>query len=115
MWNKRTGPGPGNSWGMGAGGSGIGGAHQRPLSRGVGTVAELFLPCLKREQKWREGSHWRKRYEVPRTAYERLCAPGILHCKERRQLRERYENLGPFELKDQLEQKLKGILKLKSI
>src|SRR5688572_16441224 len=39
----------------------------------------FFLPCLKLEQKWREGSHWRKRYEVPRTAYERLCAPGILH------------------------------------
>ena len=73
----------------------------------------FFLPCLKLEQKWREGSHWRKRYELPRTAYARLCAPGILRPKERRKLRERYESLDPFELKDQLEQKLKGILKLK--
>ena len=73
----------------------------------------FFLPCLKLEQKWREGSHWRKRYEAPRTAYDRLCAPGILRPKERRRLRERYESLDPFELKDQLEQKLKGILKLK--
>jgi hypothetical protein len=73
----------------------------------------FFLPCLKLEQKWREGSHWRKRYERPRTAYERLCAPGMLRPKQRRQLRERYESLDPFELKDQLEQNLRQILKLK--
>lgn len=74
----------------------------------------FFLPCLKLEQKWREGSHWRKLYERPRTAYERLCAPGMLRPKQRRQLRERYESLDPFKLKDQLEQKLKQILKLKA-
>src|ERR1700733_7427063 len=70
----------------------------------------FFLPCLKLERKWREGSHWHKRYEPPRTAYERLCAPGILPLKERRQLRERYESLDPFDLKEELEEKLKQIL-----
>jgi len=53
----------------------------------------FFLPCLKLERKWREGSHWRKRYERPRTAYERLCAPGMLSLKQRRGLRERYNSL----------------------
>lgn len=87
----------------------------------VGPISELnrtvwapwqnfFLPCLKLERKWREGSHWRKRYQPPRTAFERLCAPGILSLKERRQLRERYATLTPFDLKDQLEEKLKHIL-----
>ncbi len=48
-----------------------------------------FLPCLKLEKKWREGSHWRKRYEPPKTAYHRLCAPvGMLSLKARA---ERYE------------------------
>jgi hypothetical protein len=70
----------------------------------------FFLPCLKLAQKWREGSHWRKRYELPRTAYDRLCAPGILPLKERRQLRERYASLDPFDLKDQVEKRLKQIL-----
>jgi hypothetical protein len=70
----------------------------------------FFLPCLKLEQKWREGSHWRKRYEPPRTAYQRLCAPGMLTAKQTRPLRERYESLDPFELKDELEKKLKRIL-----
>ncbi len=70
----------------------------------------FFLPCLKLVQKWREGSHWRKRYELPRTAYDRLCAPGILPLKERRQLRERYASLDPFDLKDQVEKRLRQIL-----
>lgn len=70
----------------------------------------FFLPCLKLKQKWREGSHWRRRHEPPRTAYERLCAPGLLPLKQRRQLRERYASLNPFDLKDELEAKLKRIL-----
>jgi hypothetical protein len=70
----------------------------------------FFLPCLKLEQKWREGSHWRRCYEIPKTAYDRLCAPGMLALKPRRQLRERYASLDPFALKDELEKKLKQIL-----
>ena len=70
----------------------------------------FFLPCLKLEQKWREGRHWRKRDEPPRTAYQRLCAPGMLTAQQSRPLRERYESLDPFALKDELEKKLKRIL-----
>ena len=73
----------------------------------------FFLPCFKLQAKWRQGSHWRKRYELPRTAYHRLCGPGILALKERRQLRDHYESLDPFALKDELETKLKRILKVK--
>jgi hypothetical protein len=74
----------------------------------------FFLPCFKLQSKWREGSHWRKRYEVPQTAYHRLCAPGMLALKARRALRDRYESLDPFTLKEELEAKLKQILKPKS-
>jgi hypothetical protein len=73
----------------------------------------FFLPCFKLKAKWREGSHWRKQYELPRTAYHRLCAPGMLTLKARGQLRDRYESLDPFALKDELEKKLKQILKPK--
>ena len=79
----------------------------------MGPLAELFLPCLKLAQKWRQGSQWHKRYEPPRTAYERLCAPGMLGLKARRQLRDRYQSLDPFALKDELEIRLKQILKPK--
>jgi hypothetical protein len=75
-----------------------------------GPLHNFFLPCLKLQEKWREGSHWRKRYEPPRTAYDRLCRPGILDLKQRRQLHERYDSLDPFLLKDDLEKQLKQIL-----
>ena len=72
----------------------------------------FFLPCLKLESKWREGSHWRKRYEPPQTAYQRLCVPGMLSRQERRHLKERHASLDPFALKDELERRLKQILRL---
>ncbi len=82
MWSKRTGPGRANSWAMA-------GLEDPELVAPISALyrevwapwQNFFLPCLKLEQKWREGSHWRKRYEPPRTAYERLCAPGMLTLK----------------------------------
>jgi hypothetical protein len=43
-------------------------------------------------------------------ACERLCAPGVLPLRKRRQLRERYQSLDPFARKDASEKKLKLIL-----
>ena len=80
-----------------------------------GPLHNFFLPCLKLKRKWREGSHWRKRYELPRTAYDRLCRPGVLGLKQRRELRERYDTLDPFLLKDELERQLKQILHPKAV
>jgi hypothetical protein len=75
-----------------------------------GPLQNFFLPCLKLKRKWREGSHWRKRYELPRTAYQRLCEHGMVARKQRDQLRDRYQSLDPFVLKDQLETRLKHVL-----
>jgi hypothetical protein len=80
-----------------------------------GPLHNFFLPCLKLKRKWREGSHWRKRYELPRTAYDRLCRPGVLGLKQRRKLRECYDTLDPFLLKDELEKQLKQILHPKAV
>ena len=75
-----------------------------------GPLQNFFLPCLKLERKWREGSHWRKRYHKPETAYQRLCQVGILAAKQRRQLRDLYMTLDPFVLKDEVEKILKKLL-----
>jgi len=80
-----------------------------------GPLQNFFLPCLKLKEKWREKSHWRKRYEPPQTAYDRLRAKGNLARKERNRLRERYEALDPFQLKDELERQLKQILNPKPV
>jgi hypothetical protein len=79
-----------------------------------GPWQNFFLPCLKLKQKWRERSHWRKRYEPPRTAYERLCDPGMLSGQERKRLKEEHASLDPFALKEELEKRLEKILRPKT-
>lgn len=75
-----------------------------------GPLQNYFLPGMKLLRKWREGSHWRKRYERARTAYERLQElPGVAQAK-RRQLRDQYESLDPFALREELEKRLAPIL-----
>jgi hypothetical protein len=75
-----------------------------------GPLMNFFLPGLKLKEKWREKSAWKKRYEPARTAYQRLMDEGVLGRRPRRALRERYESLDPFTLKQELEQGLKPIL-----
>ena len=75
-----------------------------------GPLMNFFLPGLKLQEKWREKSAWKKRYEPARTAYQRLMEEGALGRQERRKLRERYESLDPFALKRELERGLKPIL-----
>jgi hypothetical protein len=75
-----------------------------------GPLQNFFLPCLKLQKKWREGSHWRKRYHKPQTAYERLRELGTLSSEQRRHLRDIYKSLDPFELKEELEKRLKKVL-----
>jgi hypothetical protein len=75
-----------------------------------GPLQNFFLPCLKLKKRWREGSHWRKQYHKPETAYQRLLDSGILVPKQQRRLRDFYATLDPFALKDELEMRLKKIL-----
>jgi hypothetical protein len=73
-------------------------------------LQNFFLPSMKLVQKWREGSRWVRRHDVPQTAYQRLLAHGELQAKARRQLRDRYEALDPFVLAAEVERRLKPIL-----
>jgi len=75
-----------------------------------GPWQNFFLPCLKLQRKWREGSRWHKRYEPAQTAYQRLCACGVLPRQQARRLRDLYESLDPLQLKDELEKRLKKVL-----
>jgi hypothetical protein len=75
-----------------------------------GPLMNLFLPGLKLAGKWRERSRWRKRYEPAQTAYQRLAACEQLSRKMRRTLRDRFESLDPFALKQDVEKRLKKIL-----
>lgn len=66
----------------------------------------FFLPSMKLKEKERIGAKVRKKYEIPKTPYERLMnAPNFTETQKTK-LRERYQSLNPFELKAGLERKL---------
>jgi hypothetical protein len=75
-----------------------------------GPLMNFFLPNLKLKEKWKHRSHWRRKYEPAQTAYERLMQQGVLRRKARNTLRERFESLDPFQLKAEVERRLKPIL-----
>jgi hypothetical protein len=76
-----------------------------------GPLHNFFLPSMKLEKKWREGSRWIRRYDKPQTAYQRLLASGQLARAEKARLREWYESLDPFKLAKETERRLKTILR----
>jgi hypothetical protein len=77
-----------------------------------GPLQNFFLPSMKLQRKWRDGSRWVRRHDRPQTAHQRLLASGQLELKQRRRLRDWYESLDPFLLAASLEKRLKPILKL---
>jgi len=77
-----------------------------------GPLQNFFLPSMKLQRKWREGSRWVRRHDRPQTAYQRLLASPQLQPQQRRRLRDWYQALDPFLLAASLEKRLKPILKL---
>src|SRR5262245_5811642 len=75
-----------------------------------GPLHNFFMPSMKLVKKWREGSRWKRRYDRPQTAYERLRASAQLGAKQLRRLRDQYEALDPFDLAAEVERRLEKIL-----
>jgi hypothetical protein len=75
-----------------------------------GPLHNFFLPSMKLVEKQRVGSRWRRQHDQPQTAYQRLLNMEALGPKKKRQLRDYYESLDPFQLHDQLEKGLRPIL-----
>jgi hypothetical protein len=76
-----------------------------------GPLHNFFLPSMKLEKKWREGSRWVRRYDKPQTAYQRLLASGQLTRTQSMRLRDWYESLDPFQLAAETERRLKTVLR----
>lgn len=80
-----------------------------------GPLMNFFLPGQKLVCKWREGSRWHKRYDPAQTAYERLLTWQGLPRLKRRELKERFESLDPFALKEDVERRLGKILRVAQV
>jgi hypothetical protein len=68
-----------------------------------------FCPSMKLMQKRREGARQIKRYDQPKTPYQRLLESGALDEQNRIALQQQHEALNPFALKRQIEAGLKEI------
>ena len=71
-----------------------------------------FLPSMKLKEKERNGARITKRYEKPKTPYQRLMESPNLSDAKKEDLRKRFEKLNPFELKAGLETRLKTFFSL---
>jgi len=71
-----------------------------------------FCPTFKLIEKKRYGSKYKKRYEYPKTPYQRLLNSTHIAQEKKTQLQTCHQNLNPFILKRGIEQKLKGIFSL---
>ena len=63
-------------------------------------------------EKRREGARQIKRYDAPKTPYQRLLQSDVLESKERAALQEQHAAINPFVLKRQIEAGLKEIQRL---
>lgn len=70
----------------------------------------FFMPTFKLIRKERVGSKIKKKYETPRTPYERLLLSQALTAEQKQRLQAIYETLDPFELKEKIEEKFKLLL-----
>jgi hypothetical protein len=70
-------------------------------------LQNFFTPSMKLISKERVGSKIIKRYEDPKTPYQRLIESGYLSNDQQRSLVKQYNNLNPFFLRRELDKKLK--------
>jgi len=69
----------------------------------------FFLPNMKPVSKERIGSQVRKRYDLPKTPYQRLLKSTGLTPEQKNRLRKNYHELNGVEIKTEIE-RLKGKL-----
>ena len=61
-----------------------------------------FLPVMQMQEKLRIGAFVKKRYDTPRTPYQRILESPHVSLKDKEQLIKTYQTLNPFELKKRI-------------
>ena len=74
-----------------------------------------FCPTLKLREKKRINSKYYKKYDTPKTPFQRLIASEHVSKEDKDTLRKKHQALDPFKLKRQIERQLKAIFKLVSV
>ena len=71
----------------------------------------FFRPSQKLIEKTKINSKYKKKYDKPKTPYERVLESEYVSIEKKEKLKNIYKELNPFELKNKIEYKLKEIFK----
>lgn len=80
-----------------------------------GLYQNHFIPTMKLLSKQRTGCKYKKKYETPKTPYERLLESTFVDDATKAKLKAVHESLNPFKLKQEIERKLLDISKVAKI
>ena len=69
-------------------------------------LKNFYVPCLKLKKKERVRSKIKKKYDPPKTPYQRLLDSKQLTMKQEEELKKRKSKLNPFIIKSKLDEKL---------
>lgn len=75
----------------------------------------LFRPSLKLKEKTKVGSKYRRKYDPPKTPYERVMESPVVSVEKKQQLKALADSINPFLLQRSMHDKLKKIRKLAKI
>ena len=78
-------------------------------------LGNYFCPTFKLIEKVKVNSQYKRKYDKPKTPYQRLMESESIDQKTKEQLKARFETLDPFKLKASIERKLRTIFKLVSV
>lgn len=70
-------------------------------------LKNFYVPCLKLKSKERIGGKVKKKYDIPKTPYQRIIESGQLSIIEKERLEKAKSKLNPFLLKKKLDEKLR--------
>ncbi len=74
-----------------------------------------FCPAMKLKEKIKINSRYKKKYDAPKTPYQRLLESEHIADETKEVLRAKHKLLNPFELKRIIDQKVKHILQVVSV
>ena len=75
----------------------------------------FFTPVMKLKSKTRVGGKITKVYDDPTTPYQRLIASSALEQQELDKLQAQFKTMNPFEMKKDLDEKLKWFFRIAEI
>jgi len=70
----------------------------------------FFLPSTKLVEKYRDRSRIIKRYDKPKTSYQRILESRTIPRKTKQELEQVFQTLNPFEIQQTVQQKIMDFL-----